>query len=160
MSNLEIFNLENFVLHYNSILCFCNPRNIYHKNTESHESTKILTLEIFRLYGIRIPNGCIRHIRSTFFHKNTPASTVVPQARPYAAGRLSIGDYKRPRKLDYLHRRVYILGHFVNCDCYETVPYILINFIWINRLKNTLHDSGDLALIERRSLKQQRDKLQ
>ena len=51
MSNLEIFNLENFVLHYNSILCFCNPRNIYHKNTESHESTKILTLEIFRLYG-------------------------------------------------------------------------------------------------------------
>ena len=40
------------------------------------------------------------------------------------------------------------LGHFVNCDCYETVPYILINFIWINRLKNTLHDSGDLALIE------------
>ena len=51
MSNLENFNLENFVLHYNSILCFCNPRNIYHKNTESHESTKILTLEIFRLYG-------------------------------------------------------------------------------------------------------------
>ena len=54
MSNLEIFNLENFVLHYNSILCFCNPRNIYHKNTESHESTKILTLEIFRLYGMSV----------------------------------------------------------------------------------------------------------
>ena len=51
MSNLENFNLEDFVLHYNYILCFCNPRNIYHKNTESHESTKILTLEIFRLYG-------------------------------------------------------------------------------------------------------------
>ena len=50
--NLENFNLENFVLHYNSILCFCNPRNIYHKNTESHESTKNLTLEIFRLYGM------------------------------------------------------------------------------------------------------------
>ena len=50
-NNLENFNLENFVLHYNSILCFCNPRNIYHKNTESHESTKILTFEIFRLYG-------------------------------------------------------------------------------------------------------------
>ena len=51
LSNFEIFNLENFVLHYNSILCFCNPRNIYHNNTESHESTKILTLKIFRLYG-------------------------------------------------------------------------------------------------------------
>ena len=51
MSNLENFNLENFVLHYNSILCFCNPRNIYRKNTESNESTKNLTLEIFRLYG-------------------------------------------------------------------------------------------------------------
>ena len=54
MSNLENFNLEHFVLHYNSILCFCNPRNIYHKNTESHESTKFLTLEIFRLFGIWI----------------------------------------------------------------------------------------------------------
>ena len=52
MSNIENFNLENFVLHYNSILSFCNPRNIYHKNTENQESTKILTLEIFRLYGI------------------------------------------------------------------------------------------------------------
>ena len=52
MNNLENFNLVNFVLHYNSILCFCNPQNIYHKNTESHESTKILTLKIFRLYGI------------------------------------------------------------------------------------------------------------
>ena len=59
MSNLEIFNLENFVLHYNSILCFCNPRNIYHKNIESHESTKILTLEIFRLYGMLL-NHSIR----------------------------------------------------------------------------------------------------
>ena len=57
MSNLENFNLENFVLHYISILCFCNPRNIYHKNTKSHESTKILTLEIFRLYGITINPG-------------------------------------------------------------------------------------------------------
>ena len=58
MSNLENFNLvENFVLHYNSILCFCNPRNIYHKNTESHESTKILTLKIFRLYGNIIVAG-------------------------------------------------------------------------------------------------------
>ena len=48
-SNLENFNL---VFYYNSMLCFCNPRNIYHKNTESHESTKILTLEIFRLYTV------------------------------------------------------------------------------------------------------------
>ena len=49
MSNLENFNLENFVLHaLQFYTMFCN---IYHKNTESHESTKILTLEIFRLYG-------------------------------------------------------------------------------------------------------------
>ena len=32
MSNLENFNLDN------SILCFCNPQNIYHKSIESHES--------------------------------------------------------------------------------------------------------------------------
>ena len=50
MSNLKNFNLENFVLHYDSILCFCNPQNIYHKNAESHESTKILTLKLFWLY--------------------------------------------------------------------------------------------------------------
>ena len=41
-------------LHCNSILCFCNPWNVYHKNAESHESTKILILETFRLYGIGI----------------------------------------------------------------------------------------------------------
>ena len=52
------------------------------------------------------------------------------------------------------------LGHFVNCDFYKIVLYILVNFIWIKRLKNTLHDSGDLALIEQSSLKQQRDKFQ
>ena len=33
------------------LYCFYNPRNIYRENTESHVSTRILTLEIFRLYG-------------------------------------------------------------------------------------------------------------
>ena len=37
-------------------------------------------------------------------------------------------------------------GYFVNGDSYEIVPYILINFIRINRLKNTLHVSSDLVL--------------
>ena len=46
LNNHENFNFENFVLHYNSILSFCNPRNI-----KENESMKILTLEIFRLYG-------------------------------------------------------------------------------------------------------------
>ena len=74
----------------------------------------------------------IKGTRSTFFHK----------------------------KYSNLHRCVYILGHFVNCSCYKTVTYILINFIRINRLKNTLHNSGDLTLIEQSSLEQQRNKLQ
>ena len=51
-NNLKNFNLENFVLHYNSMLSFCNLQNVYHKNAQSHESTKKLTLKIFRLYGI------------------------------------------------------------------------------------------------------------
>ena len=51
VANYENFTLENFVLHYNSVLCFCNLQNNYHKNTESHESTKFLALEIFRLYS-------------------------------------------------------------------------------------------------------------
>ena len=50
MSNLKKFNHKNFVFHYYSILCFCSPQKIYHKNAESHESTKILILEILRLY--------------------------------------------------------------------------------------------------------------
>ena len=33
------------------ILLFCNLQNIYHKNAQSHKSTKILTLKIFRPYG-------------------------------------------------------------------------------------------------------------
>ena len=71
MSNLENFNLENFVLHYNSIRCFCNPRNIYHKNTESHESTKILTLEIFRLYGMSYLKGQSKGLLSRWYLKIT-----------------------------------------------------------------------------------------
>ena len=63
-------------------------------------------------------------------------------------------------KYSNLRRRVYILGHFVNGYCYEIVPYVLINFIRINRLKNTLHASGNIALIEQSSLKQQRYKFQ
>ena len=31
---------------------FCNPRNGYHKNGESHESTEILTFKISRLHGV------------------------------------------------------------------------------------------------------------
>ena len=49
MGLCKIFNLEYFVLHCNSILCFCNP--LHHKNAESHESMKMLTLEIFRFFG-------------------------------------------------------------------------------------------------------------
>ena len=47
-------NLESFVLHYNSILSFCNPQNVYCRNAQSHEFTKIFTLKIFRLYGTQV----------------------------------------------------------------------------------------------------------
>ena len=33
---------------------FCNLQNGYHKNAESHESTIILTFEIFRLHGVAL----------------------------------------------------------------------------------------------------------
>ena len=37
----SVANLEKkFVLHYNSILSFCNLQNIYHNNVQSHKSTK------------------------------------------------------------------------------------------------------------------------
>ena len=79
MSNLENFNLEDFVLHYNSILCFCNPRNIYHKNNKSYESTKILTLEIFRLYGMYIRVCTCLHVGH-----NNELHTMTPHNRPTA----------------------------------------------------------------------------
>ena len=46
----KILTLKNYVLHYNSLLCFYDLQNVYNINAESHESMKIVTLEIFRLY--------------------------------------------------------------------------------------------------------------
>ena len=46
---------------------FCNPRNIYHKNTKSHESTKILTLEIFRLYGTEMDQSRMACVSDHYF---------------------------------------------------------------------------------------------
>ena len=60
MSNLKKFNHENFVFYCYCTLCFCSPQNIYHKNAESHESTKILTLEILRLYGSCVQGKQVR----------------------------------------------------------------------------------------------------
>ena len=37
---------------------------------------------------------------------------------------------------------------FINNDCCIIVPYILINFVQVNRPKNTLHVSGGLGFIE------------
>ena len=51
--------------------------------------------------------------------------------------------------------------HFIiNGDCCITIPYILINFVQVNRSKNTLQVGAKLALIERSYLEHERDNLE